>query len=431
MKSDTHAYPGRSVSRRTHLLTLLCILCCVAFLAWAYTGQLDVVSSAGGEVVPQGKVKEIQHLEGGIVRDILVREGETVQAGQALIELETTASDASVEELELRLQSLKVDAVRLEAEATGASRLAFPEDLKNSCPRLVAQARSLFQTKLNRLQSEIEAQEDVIRQRQQDIQELTVRIDNLRDRLSLLREQIDLSEELLKENLTTRYKHLAFLKEETEITSAIEESAAALSRASSALDQARTTLKRNRQAFQEEAREQLKIVRQEADELTQRMRRVADNLQRTVIRSPVDGVVKSLAVFTRGGVVQPGVTVAEVVPASDRLVVEAHLPIGDIGFVHQGQDAVLKLPTADARRFGQLEGTVAHVSPDSFVTPRGQAFYAVRIETDKDAFEQGGLVYKLYPGMQVMAYIHTGTRTVLEYLVSPFLTSWDSALQER
>lgn len=166
-------------------------------------------------------------------------------------------------------------------------------------------------------------------------------------------------------------------------------------------------------------------------ELTQRMQKFKDSLQRTVVRSPVDGTIKSLYVFTVGGVLRPGDPIADIVPAGDRLIIEAKLPTSDIGYIEEGQTAVIKLASADAMRFGGLDGNVINISPDTLVTPDGMPFYKVRIETEDDHFQRGSQKYNLFPGMQVMANIQTGQRTVLEYVLAPLLNSMDDAMQER
>jgi adhesin transport system membrane fusion protein len=136
-------------------------------------------------------------------------------------------------------------------------------------------------------------------------------------------------------------------------------------------------------------------------------------------------------VVTVKGVITPGMTIMDIVPVTDRLVVEAHLPIGDIGYVQTGQIAIVKLASRDALRFGKIEGKVVHVSPDAYMTEQRGAFYTVRVETEKDYFEKDNMRYQLYPGVQVLTSIHTGKRTVFEYLMDPFLNTLGQSLQER
>ena len=421
--------PGSSRTARTFVWSCLGLV--AALVVWAAVGELDVVSTAMGLVIPSTKVKTVQHLEGGIIRDILVREGDKVAAGQPMVILEETASGSSVEELDVRINTLTADVARLEAEAEGLPEPAFPEDLREHQPELVAQVMDLFRSSRSRLDNELAEQRENVTQRTQDIIEIEARLQSARRNLQLVREQIGISEELLKDQLTSRYQHLSFLKEETKLKSLIQEDTAALTRARSSLTEARTKLDRLRDEFRERARQNLQKARQDLDEFTQRMRKLTDSLQRTTIRSPVQGIIKKLYFVTNGGVVRPGDPIVDVVPSSDRLVVEAHLPIGDIGYVQPGQKAVVKLASQEAGRFGQIDGEVLHVSPDAFTTPEGRTFYSVRIVTSRGFFRRGEFEYDLIPGMQVIAYIHTGKRTVLGYLLDPFLDSMDQALQER
>ena len=165
--------------------------------------------------------------------------------------------------------------------------------------------------------------------------------------------------------------------------------------------------------------------------MSQREQKFDDNLARTILRSPVDGVIKTLYITTVGGVLRAGQTVVDVVPVDDRLIVEAKLQTQDIGYVKAGQSALIKLTSADALRFGGMDGIVTNVSPDTLINEQGTPYYKVRIETINDRFQRGDLQYRLFPGMQVIASIRTGDRTVIEYLIDPFLNTISGAMGER
>jgi adhesin transport system membrane fusion protein len=268
-------------------------------------------------------------------------------------------------------------------------------------------------------------------QRQQDIQETTARIRNQRNSLKLLKEQIAISEDLLKEQLTNRYKHIDLLKELARLTGSIEEDKVALQRAGSAFQQASANRDSIRSKFSEEARSKLDTARRQLEEFTPRMSKYADSLKRTTLRSPVDGVVKTLHVVTIGGVVRAGDPVIDVVPEGDRLIVEAKLKPQDIGYVREQQSARITLASGDAMRFDGLEGIVIRVSPDTITGDDGQPYYKVRIQTERNHFRRAKNRYDLFPGMLVIASIHTGERTILEYLLDPFLNAGDTAMRER
>ena len=419
------------VGAAPHLFLVLFIALVAAFGAWATLGRLDIVSMAAGEVVPASQIKRVQHLEGGIVREILVKDGDRVALDQPLVVLEPTTSDANVNEIRTRIASLRIEVARLEAEAQGVDRINFPADVAANSPALVAEAANLLRARSERQQSQIASLEEAIVQRQHEIRELTGRIQSQKNTLKVLEEKMAIGEELLKLDLTNRYRHLDVVKEASVLAGRIDEDTSALPRTEAALKEARAKRDGVRSSFREEARKSLEEARRNLDEALQRLRKHEDSLQRTVLRSPVEGVVKTLFVATRGGVIAPGGTVADIVPGEDRLVVEARLPTQDIGYVAPGQPASIKLASTDAMRFAPLEGRVVQISPDTLLTSQGLPFYKVRIEATADHFERGGLRYHLFPGMQVVASIRTGQRSVLEYLLDPFLYSLDFAMQER
>ncbi len=421
----------RAAGTTTHLFLLLLVFSCVAFGAWATIGTLDIVSLASGEVIPSSQVKSVQHLEGGIVREISVSEGQLVSQGQKLVVLEPTNSGADVRELGVRLRSLRAEIARLEAEAAGQDRPVFPADLMASHPKLVTQSLELFENRMRAKKGRIESQKEAINQRRQDVREISARIRNQENSLTLMAEQIAISEELMKEDLTNRYVQLDLLKEASRLKGQNEQDLAALARTRSALKESQGQLQSIYNLFSEEAGKELKSSRLEFNELSQRIEKFQDSLERTILRSPVAGIIKTLHISTVGGVLKAGDTVVDIGPAGDKLVIEARLQTQDIGYVQAGQSALVKMASADAQRFGGLDGTVVQVSPDTLVTRDGVPYYKVRIETQDDRFHRGTQQYRLFPGMQVVASIRTGERTVLEYLLGPVLGSLSGAMKER
>lgn len=449
-----------SVDKTTKVFFYLCAGFCISFFVWAAVSPLDIVSDAIGEVIPSSRVKKIQHLEGGIVREIKVKEGDVVEVGQPLVELEATASDSTVEELNVRVNSLQTEIKRLEAESRwfddpeapvandgeteGKNNqpvslyvdpysidLSFSEESLQSFPDLTTQAMELYEARRDRLVNDINTQNEKIKQREQDIAEISARIRNQKKNLVYVREQIKISEDLLKDKLTSRYKHLSFLKEESSLVSKIEEDKAALARSKSMLAAANENLDQIYNSFHEEVQESLRKSRRELLEFSQRLRKMSDSLSRTVIRSPANGIIKSIYIMGEGEVVQPGMTVLDIVPAGDKLVIEAHLALGDIGYVQVGQPATVKLATGDARMFGNLDGTVKHISPDAITKPEEGTYYKVLVETESDRFEKEGRRYQLYPGMRVLVGIKTGERTVMEYLLYPYFDTLYQGFHER
>jgi adhesin transport system membrane fusion protein len=423
--------PDMGVSIATYILFAASVTTCMAFFFWAYTFTIDIVSIANGDVIPSSQVKSVQHLEGGIVLEIFVKEGELVKDGQQLIVLERTKSGADVGELKVRLLSLRAEIIRLEAEIVGAETIIFPEDMRYEHPEIMRQTIERFTASRNAYDSRRNTQRETITQRQQEINEINSGIENQSRTIKLLDEQVAISMDLLAKDLTNRYRHLDLLKEQSELRGRLAGDRVSVKRANAALEEANLQLGGIMTSYRDDIAKELSIARTSFDELSQRQYKFEDNLARTVLRAPVNGVIKTLYFNTVGGVLSPGDVVADIVPVGDELIIEARLPTQDIGYVSTGQPAVIRLASADAVRYGKLDGVVTNVSPDTIVSQEGAPFYKVRIETKSDHFRRGSLHYQLFPGMQVIASIQTGERTVLEYLSDPFLSSIGDALGER
>lgn len=412
------------------LLTLLVGLV-VATGLWMYIAKLDVVSATIGSVVPSSQIKTIQHLEGGIVSKIYIKEGQQVSANQPLLDLESTDSEANVGEMLVRLATIRVKMARLEAESNDSEVITFKSEIEKRTPKLAQQERELFKARRDSYLSGVASQQGLVVQKEQAIQQVKSRLSHSENKLKLLQEQISISDELLKDELTNRYNHITLLKDESALFSQIDEDIALIKGSDALLVEAQEKLNEIRLGYQANSRGELEESRREHSELSQRMEKLKDSLKRTVLRAPVDGTIKTLNVHTVGGVIRAGETVIEIVPVDDMLLIEVSLPPQDVGFVQVGQTAQIRLASADATRLGKLDGKVIHISPDSIVNEEGVAFYKVRIETEKSFFERNGLKYYLSPGVQVSASIVTGERTVFEYLFEPFLGGMERALKER
>lgn len=431
-ESDGLAIPELiRVTLKDHVTFALCAVSVLAFFIWAAVSPLDIVSMAAGHVVPATQVKAVQHLEGGIVSEIFVREGQQVKKGEPILTLEPTTSGADVGELRVRLIGLHADIARLEAVIRNADKPDIPDEVARQAPDIVAQTLDRFMAQVRRHRNEVERQQNEIVQKQQEIEEINSRTASLRKSLVVLNEKIGISDELLKDNLTNRYNHLDLLKERQSIQGQIEGNAIALQRATTALRGAGVALETIRTVYHDENQQALEEARMSFEEMSQRIRKFEDSLKRTIVQSPVDGTVKTLHVVTVGGVLRPGSDVVHIVPAGDHLIIEAKLPPQDIGYVVLDQPATIKLASSDAGRFGGIEGTVIGISPDTIISPDGVSYYLVRIATKATFFQSGNLRYHLYPGMDVVANIRTGVRTVLEYLTDPLRSSTADAMQER
>ncbi|MBF0178919.1 MAG: HlyD family type I secretion periplasmic adaptor subunit [Magnetococcales bacterium] len=432
--------PGESIPGVTHLFWLLSIVLLAGFGLWAHLSMLDVVSIASGEVVPAGRVQQVQHLEGGMVREILVREGDRVNKDQPLVTLDAIANQSDVETIRMKIRALRVDLHRLHAEAEGRESVDFDAlrtlmtsdpDTDESDKQLIQQARELFDARRKSLTVELRSQREQIDQRVHEIAEIEKRIKASQSRLGLLNEQIAISAKLLASENTSRYEHLNLLKEQGTLRGSLEGDETSIKRGRAALKQAEEGINLLLNRHRQEARTQMVEAQRTLDEMTLRLRKLADSAQRTVLRAPVNGTIKTLRVTGAGGVVPPGGTVLEIVPGEDRLIVEAKLPPQDVGHVRLEQPAVIRLAARDGDRFGKIDGQVRHISPDTLITREGSPYYLVRVVTARTFFANGPDRYELVPGVMVTIGIVTGQRSVLEYLLEPLLHGMRFAMSER
>ena len=391
--------------KNTNLLFYCFTLFITTLIVWSFIFQVDIVSNAEGQIIPVGEVKTIQHLEGGIIETILVKESEIVVKDQPLVILAATASEVDVEELQVRVDSQIIKSIRLEAEINNFDVPIFPTRLRNEREKIVNKSMELYLSRKNNFMG--------------NIKEIDAQIEKSQIDVDILIRQAEMSEQLMEEGVTSEFAHLNILKE--------------LNTAKGSLEGLVEKRENFRNAFIEESQNELQLAQRELSQSEETMKKLEDNLSRTTIVAPVDGVVKNLFFVTEGGVIKPGGAILDIVPTKDSLIVEAKLPNSDIGFVKPGQSAVVKLSSSDSVNFGQINGTVTQISPDTEEDENDKriVFYKILIETDQNYFESKDKIYQLVPGVKVLASIHIGERTVANYLLSPFLGSMGQSFQER
>ena len=374
-------------------------------ILWSVLFEIDIISNAEGQIIPLGEVKTIQHLEGGIIDQILVKESELVKKGQPLVILAATASEVEVDEVKVQIDAQIIKSIRIEAEINNFDIPIFPDELVNERPDLVNKSMELFISKRDKYNGDINEIEAVIEQHQTSV--------------DILLRQAEMSSQLLEEKVTNEYAHLNVLKE--------------LNAAKGQLEESFEKKENITNDFVQNARNELQVAQRDLSELNETIKALNDNLDRTSINAPVEGIVKNLFFVTEGGVIRPGEAILDLVPTRDSLIVEARLQDSDIGFVQVGQSAVVKLSSADSVNFGQLNGIVTQISPDTEEDENDNriVFYKILLETDKNYFESNDKIYQLVPGVKVNASIHIGQRTVANYLLSPFIDSMDGTFQER
>jgi adhesin transport system membrane fusion protein len=416
--------------RSAHLLLLVIAAFFVAAFAWASSASLDEVTRADGRVIPSSHIQVVQNLEGGIVADILVREGEIVDRGQVLLRIHDVRAASELRESRTRYLALRGAQARLRAEVEG-SGIEIPAEVEGEAPQVARSERALFEARRQALETELEIVTSQAAQREQELAELEHQITQLQRSAELASQELAITEPLAATRIVSKVGLLQLQREVNDLRGELEAARLAVPRAQMALIEARRRIEEKTLSFRAEAQRELNAVQSEAAALEETLAAEADRLERTEVRSPVRGTINHLLVNTTGGVVQPGEDLVEIVPLEDTLLVEARVRPADIAFLSPGLPAMVKVTAYDFAIYGGLEGEVEGISADTITDERGESFYRIRVRTDDNALQKAGGPLPIIPGMTVQVDILTGEKTVLDYLLKPILLARDNALRER
>jgi hemolysin D len=433
---------GRAIS-----LTIIAIFCLA--VAWASIGEVDIVASATGKIVPTGRTKIIQAFETGVVRAIHVQDGDRVKAGDLLVELDATVSDADRDHLQSDLLASQTDAARLRASLVEGDALAAFVPPEGASPTLIATERQILTNQVEEQRAKLAAVDRQHAQKQAERDSAAATIAKLEATIPILQQRVDIRKYLADREYGSKLTYLETLTDLVERQkdlvvqrSHVQEAEAALAGTAEQRAQAISEYRRTRFA-------ELAAAEQKAAGLTQDLIKAKERGKLQLITAPVDGVVQQLALHTVGGVVTPAQPLLAVVPADSGIEVEAMVSNRDVGFIRPGQEAEIKVDTFSFTKYGLLGGRVESVSadavtnnkpagaagmagPDSASEARGQDLdYVAHVSLDRTQMEVDGRAVNLSPGMAVTVEIKTGSRRVISYLLSPFLRFRQESLRER
>lgn len=413
-----------------HLLLLVIVGFFAIALAWASWARLDEVTRGDGKVIPSSQVQVVQNLEGGIVAELLVREGAVVERGQVLVRIDDVRAASDLRESRTRYLALLGALGRLRAEVEETA-IAFAPEVLDETPDIARNERALYNARKAALESELEVLRSQAAQRRQEQSELTTRLGQLERSYALAAEELEITEPLAENRVISKVQLLRLRRQVNDLAGELEATRLAVPRIEAALHEAERRIEERYLSFRAEAQRELNAVQAEASALQEAMAAETDTMSRTEVRSPVRGTVKQLFVNTVGGVIQPGEDLIEIVPLEDNLLVEARVRPADIAFLHPGQPAVVKITAYDFAIYGGLDAVVEDISADTITDERGESFYRVRVRTDDVALHQAGEILPIIPGMTTQVDILTGEKTVLDYLLKPILRAKERALRER
>ncbi|WP_372718916.1 HlyD family type I secretion periplasmic adaptor subunit [Immundisolibacter sp.] len=428
--ADTDAVDIDPAHPAGHLILFAVALLFVIALLWASIARVDEVTHAEGQVIPSSQVQVVQNLEGGIVREILVREGDVVAKGQVLLNIDDTRFASSYQEGRLKYLALLAKATRLQAEAEGVT-LQMPSDVTKEAPQLGEDEQRLYLTRQRELASNRQIIEQQLSQRQQELLGMRSRLGQLQRSNALLQDELQRTEPLVGEGVISHVELLRLRRQVNETRGDLDGVRLALPGAQAALAEVAQKIKDLDLKFRSQAQGELNDVKAELAATEEANTSALDRVTRTAVRSPLRGTVKRLKVATVGGVVQPGMDLVEIVPLEDALLVEAKVLPQDIAFLRLGQSASVKLSAYDSTIYGALDATLDHISADSITDDEGNSFFVIRVRTRDRGYIKDGESLPIISGMTASVDVLTGRKTILTYLLRPIGRARERAFHER
>lgn len=399
----------------------------LVLLVWAALAEVDEVTRGTGKVIPSSQLQVIQSVDGGIVSEILVREGQVVEKDQLLLKIDETRFVSSLRENRAEYISLTAKAARLTALAEGKP-FALPPEVQREFPQIAAQERNLYDARRLELEAQIGIARQQLAQRNQELVEVRARRDSAAQGYELTQRELAATKPLLGSGAVSEVEILRLERDVNRYRGERDQAAAQISRIQAAIGEASRKIEEVELNFRNEARIQLADISARINALSESSTTLTDRVKHSNVKSPMRGTVKRLLFNTVGGVVQPGNPIIEVVPLEDALLLEANIQPKDIAFLRPGQEAVVRFTAYDFAIYGSLKAVVEHIGADTVTDDKGNAFYICRVRTLKPSL---GDNLPIMPGMIAEVDIKTGKKSILSYLLKPVLRAKAVALTER
>lgn len=402
------------------------ILLFVIFIAWASVSEVEKVTRGQGKVIPASQIQVVQNLEGGILSELLVKVGDTVKKDQLLLKIDETRFVSSLEQNQAKSGANRAKAARLQAEATGTT-------LGASTSVVTASERALFESRKAELRQSLEVKQAQIDQRQNELKELNTRLRELSKTYELYQKEIRLTKPLVSKGAVSEMEVLQLERKASEMLGDIETTKQSIPRIQSKIEESQAAMKELRLNFANKAKAEYNEVTAQLGEDTASSLALKDRLNRTLVRSPVNGTVNRILVNTVGGVIQPGMNLVEIVPTEGTLLIETKIKPSDIAFLTPNQKASVKFSAYDYTIYGGLNAKVEQIGADSITDEKREkeSYYLVTLRTDKNFIGTKEKPLPIIPGMVATVDILIGKNTILSYLLKPVLKAKYMALRER
>jgi len=428
-ETEADGLMSRHETHRAQAIVRSAVVILALLLLWAGLSKVDEVTRGDGKVVPSRQLQVLQALDGGVVSEILVHEGQVVEARQLLLKIDETRATSGVRESNAQGFALRARQARLRALAENSPFQPPPvaaTDLEGQ--RIVLGERQLYEAKRSELATLLSINSQQLQQRQQELAEMRARKVSAERALDLGQQELAKTRPLLATGAVSEVEILRLDRDVSRSRGESEQASAQIARVQAAIGEAQRKVQETEIQFRNDARKELADVLGKLNALNEGAVALTDKVDKSQVRSPVRGRVQRLLANTVGGGVTPGKDIVEIVPLDDEMVLEARIAPKDIAFIRPDQDALVKFTAYDFSIYGGLDAKVENISPDTVVDERGNAFYLVRVRTKRTNFSEK---LPIIPGMTAEVDILTGQKTVLSYLLKPVLKAKAYALRER
>jgi adhesin transport system membrane fusion protein len=415
--------------RESKMIVNLVLLALVLLVVWAHYAKIDQITRGTGKIVTTSKVQVIQNLEGGIISEVMVKTGDMVEKDQPLLKIENKKFASHFEESLLKLGELKLKAARLRAES--GLKPQFDAMLAKQQPDLVVGEKKLFKSHMDFLKNQKEIVKHQISQKKTHILDSSSRIVHLKSNRTLLNEQISMTEPLVERGIESKTNFLKLKRELIGINENIESETYAIKNARGAIRELNSKIDDLKMSFRNRAQKELNETIAHISQILEKQTSLKDQVTRTLVKSPLKGIVKQIFVNTIGGVARPGMDLIEIVPQEDSLLAEVRIKPSDIAFLHPGQTSTVKCTAYDFSLYGGLDGEITKISADTLTDKKEQSYYLIYVKTNKNYLGTIDKPMKIIPGMTVSVDILTGKRSILDYLLKPIFQIKAKALTER
>ncbi len=419
-----------SSSKKLHWVLISFCITIFLFITWAAFAEIDEIARGSGKVVPNGQNQIVQNLEGGIVQEILVKEGDIVEKDQVLVRISNEKGTSTAMSNEIKSYYLQAQIKRLEAELKRAP-FEYTKAENQELNEFLDNENELYLTNQKQLESKISILKEQIKQKENDLKDAKQTIEHMKFSVGAISKEVTMTKPMVERGIRSQVDFLKLQREESDAKNKLQSVTLSVDKINSEILELNKKIDETNEINDATIREKLNEAINNLKDVEANKLASSDQVARTVVKSPSNGIVQKLHINTVGGSIKPAQDLLEIVPTDSNLIVEVKILPKDIAFIYQGQKAIVKFSAFDFSIFGGLDGHVINISPDTIVEKDEKTFYIVRIETEKNYIGDEKNQKHIIPGMIADVDILTGKKTVLDYILKPILKTKTYTFTER